>query len=61
MVHYGNDVGNVQALIDLNDDDVIKERLTWKAVVKDGCYGIFKATAPAPTTTTATSFMKIKG
>lgn len=54
MVHYGNDIGNTQGLIDLNDD-AIKERLTWKAVVQDGCYGIFRPTTPAPSTTTTTT------
>lgn len=61
IVHYGKDLGNGQALIDLNDEDPIIESFTWKAVFKDGCYGIFRPTTPAPTTTTATSFMKIKG
>ena len=61
IVHYGKDLGNGQALIDLNDEDPIIESFTWKAVVKDGCYGIFRPNTPAPTTTTATSFMKIKG
>ena len=54
MVHYGNDIGNTQGLIDLNDD-AIKERFTWKAVVQDGCYGIFRPTTPAPSTTTTTT------
>lgn len=60
IVHHGKDVGNGPALIDL-DDDATKESSSWKAAVKDGCYGIFKPTTPAPTTTTTTSFMKTKG
>ena len=55
MVHYGKDIGDRQALFDLNDDDAIIERSKWKAVVLDGCYGIFRPTTPAPTTTTTTT------
>ena len=55
MVHYGKDIGNRQALIDLNDDDPITERSNWTAVVQDGCYGIFRPTTPAPSTTTTTT------
>ena len=58
-VHYGNDIGNRQVLIDLNSDDRIRERLTWKAVVQDGCYGIFRPTTLAPSTTTTTSMTTI--
>ena len=55
IVHYGIDIGSRQALIDLNDDDEIEEHSKWKAIVQDGCYGIFRPTTPAPSTTTTTT------
>ena len=55
MLYYGNDIGKGQTLIDLKDDDAIKERSKWKAVVQDGCYGIFRPATPAPSTTTTTT------
>ena len=61
IIHYGKDVGNREALIDLKDDDPITERSVWYAVIQDGCYGIFRPTTPAPSTTNTTSFTKITG
>ena len=54
IVHYGIDIGSRQALIDLNDDEK-EERSKWKAIVQDGCYGIFRPTTHAPSTTTTTT------
>ena len=61
MIHYGNNVGNRQVLIDLIDGDAIIERSKWYADIQDGCYGIFRPTTPPPSTTNTTSFRKIKG
>ena len=55
IVHYRIDISSRQALIDLNDDDEMKNHSIWKAIVQDGCYGIFRPTTPAPSTTTTTS------
>ena len=59
IVHYGIDISSRQALIDLNDDDEIKNHSIWKAIVQDGCYGIFRPTTPTPSTTTTTSTTSI--